>query len=33
MGQLIDIVDAVIFMLPVVLAAAYAVKFVVRFAH
>jgi hypothetical protein len=33
MAQFIDILDATVFMLPVMLAAAYTVKFVVRFAH
>lgn len=33
MAQFIDYVDAAIFMLPVLLAAGYLVKFVVRFAH
>jgi hypothetical protein len=33
MAQILDIIDAAIFMLPVLLAAGYAVKFMVRFAH
>lgn len=33
MAQFIDFLDAAIFMLPVMLAAGYVVKFVVRFAH
>ena len=33
MAQFIDLVDAAIFLLPVLLAAGYIVKFVVRFAH
>ena len=33
MAQFIDLVDAAIFMLPVLLAAGYLVNVVVRFAH
>ena len=33
MAHFIDILDAAIFMLPVMIAAGYALKFIVRFAH
>jgi hypothetical protein len=33
MGQFIDILDAVVFMLPVIIAASYAAKFAWRLAH
>ncbi len=33
MAQFIDILDAVVFMLPVAIAAAFALKFAIGFSH